>query len=197
MKVLVLLTIIFSSLLFPAMAFAQTGTCRVVPGSTSPDGFVNWKTCLEGTPAPNTTPVKINTPVFINNAYQKFYEDSYSNGKCFNKVLETTNPDGSKGYLGQYLTEANECATRMVLNKMALDVFSIILGVMFLIFCFLIFRSRIMYITSGDNEEQTKKSKKIATAAFIGFLMIFLGIIVGQILALSIGSNLWEIKLFG
>ncbi len=192
MKVLVLLTIIFSSLLLPVVAYAQTGTCR-----NGPDGFVDWKKCLEGTTAPNTTPVKINTPVFINNAYQKFYEDSYSNGKCFNKVLETTNPDGSKSYLGQYLTEANECATRMVLNKMALDVFSIILGVMFLIFCFLIFRSRIMYITSGDNEEQTKKSKKMATAAFIGFLMIFLGIIIGQILALSIGSNLWEIKLFG
>ncbi len=193
MKVLVLLTIIFSSLLLPVVAYAQTGTCR-----NGADGFVDWKKCLEGTTPPNTTPVTINTPVFINNAYQKFYEDSYSNGKCFNKVLETTNPaDGSKSYLGQYLTNANECATRMVLNKMALDVFSILLGVMFLIFCFLIFRSRIMYITSGDNEEQTKKSKKMATAAFIGFLMIFLGIIIGQILALSIGSNLWEIKLFG
>lgn len=196
MKVLVLLTIIFSSLLFPTMAFAQTGTCRTTPGGTNPDGFINWKTCLEGTPAPNTPPVTINTPVFINNAYQKFFDDSYNTGFCYNKTVAVT-PEGYTKYGIDVLTEKNECATRMVLNKMALDVFSILLGVMFLVFCFLIFRSRIMYITSGDNEEQTKKAKKMATAAFIGFLMIFLGIIVGQILALSIGSNLWEIKLFG
>ena len=191
MKVVVILTILFSSLLFPVIAFAQTGTCR-----NGADGFVDWKTCLEGDT--KTNPIKITTPVFINNAYQQFYDDSYNTGKCATGVVTVTREsNGSTSYQGQVLAEKKECATRMVLNKIALDVFSILLGVMFLVFCFLIFRSRIMYITSGDNEEQTKKSKKMATAAFVGFLMIFLGIIIGQILALSIGSNLWEIKLFG
>jgi len=184
MKVLVILTIIFSSLLFPISAFAQTttGTCN------SSTGFVKWQDCLAGSQAGGGGGT-ITEPVFINNAYEKFYLDS--KGNICARLL------GSGAIKTGVDSTTSACASTMVLNKFALDLFAIILGIMFLIFCFLIFRSRIMYITAGDNEDQVKKSKKIATAAFVGFLFIFFGLIFGQILAGSIGSSLFDIKLFG
>lgn len=180
MKVLVILTIIFSSLLFPISAFAQTttGTCN------SSTGFVDWQRCLAGSKDGGGGGT-IDAPVFINNAYEKLYIDSY----------KTCYIGGSFTVQGQNAIQ--NCASVIVLNKFALDIFTILLGIMFLIFSFLIFRSRIMYITAGDNEDQVKKSKKIATAAFVGFLFIFFGLIFGQILAGSIGSSLFDIKLFG
>lgn len=188
MKVLVILTIIFSSLLFPISAFAQTttGTCR-----NGTNGFVDWQKCLAGS-TDGGGGGTITQPVFINNAYEKYYKETLSN--C-NAVIN--NPIFID-FVGQM--NENKCvafSSTMVLNKFALDIFTILLGIMFLIFSFLIFRSRIMYITAGDNEDQVKKSKKIATAAFVGFLFIFFGLIFGQILAGSIGSSLFDIKLFG
>lgn len=183
MKVLVILTIIFSSLLFPISAFAQTtkGSCQA-----GVDGFVNWQKCLAGTPDGGGGGT-ITEPVFINNAYNKLYQESLS--VCSGGKKTTAVAIGGR--------ECETIATTLILNKFALDLFALILGIMFLIFCFLIFRSRIMYITAGDNEDQVKKSKKIATAAFAGFLFIFFGLIFGQILAGSIGSSLFDIKLFG
>lgn len=188
MKVLVILTIILSSLLFPTLAFAQTttGTCN------SSSGFVEWQKCLSGS-KDGGGGVTITEPVFINNAYEKFYKESLT--KCnvtINSPIYLINLPG-----GQQIENCKSISSTLVLNKFALDIFTILLGVMFLIFSFLIFRSRIMYITAGDNEDQVKKSKKIATAAFVGFLFIFFGLIFGQILAASIGSSLFDIKLFG
>lgn len=183
MKLIVVITILFSSLLLPISAFAQNGTCR-----TTSNGFVDWKTCLEGNQPP-ATKVSITTPVFINNAYQTFFDNE--RGRC-SQINSLTG-----GNQNPNIKDCEALATSVTINAFALDVFSVILAIMFLIFCILIFRSRIMYITAGDNEEQVKKSKKMATAAFIGFLMIFLGLMIGQILALSIGSNIFEFKLFG
>ena len=176
MKVLVILTIILSSLLLPISTFAQAGTSSCKSGA---DGFVDWQKCLAGTSEGGGGGV-IN-PVFINNAYKKIFDDIISVCPKDPKTMQA----------------CQQFASTVILNKFVLDIFAITLSIMFLVFSFLIFRSRIMYITAGDNEEQVKKAKKIATAAFIGFLIVFIGLIVGEIFAISISTHLWEIKLFG
>lgn len=175
MKVIVTITIVILFLVLPFTVNAQNGSCN------NAGSFVDWKKCLEGITVKGTSPIA--TPVFINSAYQRIYDEA-------------------RQYCVKYTTfnSNNNCdtvASTLVLNSFALDIFVLLLAVMFIIFTFLVFRSRIMYITAGDNEDAVKRSKKIATAALIGFLFIFFGLIIGQILALSLGSNIWQIKLFG
>lgn len=169
MKVIVTITIILFLLLNPFTVHAQLPSCN------NAGSFVDWKKCLEGTTVKGT----VATPVFINTAYQRVYDLARNNYPC------------------TYKTDPDACASSIVLNAFVLDIFALILAIMFIVFNFLIFRSRIMYVTAGDNEEAVKKAKKIATAALIGFLFVFIGLIIGEILAVSIGSNIWDIKLFG
>lgn len=179
MKILLVLAIILSGLLLPLTTHAQAGTSTCKAGA---NGFVDWQKCLAGTKDGGGGGTI--DPVFINNAYDKFYKDALY--VCTSSAIS---PIVTKN--------CEAAAAAAVLNKFALDIFAIILAVMFFIFSFLIFISRIKYITAGDNEEQVKTAKKTATAAFVGFLFIFIGLIVGEILAISIGTNLWEVKLFG
>lgn len=183
MKVLVTITIILLFLLNPFTVHAQLPSCN------NAGSFVDWKKCLEGTTVKGTNP--ITTPVFINSAYKEIY-DNARQGCSLVSVMA-----GGNGVVNPNTNNCDSIASTVVLNAFALDIFALVLAVMFMVFNFLIFRSRIMYVTAGDNEEAVKKAKKIATAALIGFVFVFVGLIIGEILAISIGSNIWEIKLFG
>lgn len=181
MKILLVLAIILSGLLLPFATHAQAGTSTCKAGA---NGFVDWQKCLAGSTEGGGGGA-IN-PVFINNAYDKFYQ--LAKAACTSASFGLTPDDKSN---------CDAFASTAVLNKFSLDIFAIILGIMFFVFCFLIFISRIKYITAGDNEEQVKTAKKTATAAFVGFLIVFIGLMVGEILAISIGTHIFEIKLFG
>lgn len=179
MKILLVIAIVLSGLVLPLSTYAQGDTTTCKAGA---NGFVDWQKCLAGSTG-NGGGGTIN-PIFINNAYDKFYQ--LAKAACNGSIVPTVDT-----------VNCDAVASASVLNKFSLDIFAIVLGIMFFVFSILIFISRIWYITAGDNEDKVKKAKKTATAAFIGFLFIFIGLMAGEILAISIGTHLWEIKLFG